>query len=282
MNKKTTIAIDELKRTLAIISAALAENKFINAQNINYPSKNVAVIMAGSPGSGKSTIIKERLLVDGKRINPDDLIDYYIMRLKQKLKSATDEEKEILLKPFDGKLPDKNNEKDVEQLYNIIVRDKEYSSIIRDNFINSQRHNSNNLQNIIIDTTSSDAKTLLYWINQLKEIGYYVMILYVVSKLKSALNRNKNRDRVVNDDYLMKTYKTINNMFPNMIQDGSLKMCDELWIIFNDDIENGEYISGEYGGTAFKMYKKDNGKFIIPSDILNKLMSLINDDTAKG
>ena len=63
----------------------ISENTFVNANDINYPKENVAIIMAGSPASGKSTIIKEQLLVDGKVINSDDFIDLYINQLKNQV-----------------------------------------------------------------------------------------------------------------------------------------------------------------------------------------------------
>ena len=71
---------------------------------------------------------------------------------------------------------------------------------MRDLFLSPQKGGSV-LQNLIIDTTSRDTDLLIKWIDILKEIGYYVVILYVITKLETALNRNKNsdRDRVVDD-----------------------------------------------------------------------------------
>lgn len=255
---------------------AISENTFINAKDINYPTENVAVIMAGSPASGKSTIIKEQLLVDGKKINSDDFIDVYITQLKNQLKNASEEEKQRLLKPFNGKLPDKNNPKHVTLLYDILVKDKNFASKMRDLFLSPQK-GSSVLQNLIIDTTSRDTDLLIKWIDILKEIGYYVIILYVITKLETALNRNKNKDRnrVVDDKYLIHTYKQIHDIFPTIIQDGTLHNCDELWIIFSEDAKQDKSIKEKYSGTAFKMYKKGN-VFVIPNDIRAKLYNMIN------
>ena len=103
----------------------ISENTFVNANDINYPKENVAIIMAGSPASGKSTIIKEQLLVDGKVINSDDFIDLYINQLKNQVEKATEKEKEELLKPFGGKMPNKSNSRHLTKLYNIVVNDKD-------------------------------------------------------------------------------------------------------------------------------------------------------------
>ena len=91
------------------------------------------------------------------------------------------------------------------------------------------------------------------------------------------LNRNKNsdRDRVVDDKYLIHTYKQIHDIFPTIIQDGTLHNCDELWIIFSEDAKQDKSIKEKYGGTAFKMYKKGN-VFVIPNDIRAKLYNMIN------
>lgn len=258
----------------------ISENTFVNANDINYPKENVAIIMAGSPASGKSTIIKEQLLVDGKVINSDDFIDLYINQLKNQVEKATEKEKEELLKPFGGKMPNKSNSRHLTKLYNIVVNDKDFASKIRDTFLKSQKSNKRKLENLIIDTTSSNTEFLVKWIDILKEIGYYVVILYVIVNLNSALKRNKNkdRDRKISQKYLINTYKSIHNIFPSIIQDGTLHSCDELWIIFSKDMENVKSLSEKYGGTAFKMYKNEQGRFVIPNDIKEKLNDFIGLD----
>ena len=258
----------------------ISENTFVNANDINYPKENVAIIMAGSPASGKSTIIKEQLLVDGKVINSDDFIDLYINQLKNQVEKATETEKEELLKPFGGKMPNKSNSRHLTKLYNIVVNDKDFASKIRDTFLKSQKSNKRKLENLIIDTTSSNTEFLVKWIDILKEIGYYVVILYVIVNLNSALKRNKSkdRDRKISQKYLINTYKSIHNIFPSIIQDGTLHSCDELWIIFSKDMENVKSLSEKYGGTAFKMYKNEKGRFVIPNDIKEKLNDFIGLD----
>ena len=261
-------------RSLANVEA-ISENTFINAKDINYPTENVAVIMMGSPASGKSTIIKEQLLVDGKKINSDDFIDLYITQLKNQLKNATKEERERLLKPFNGELPDKTNPEHVAALYQILVHDKNFASKARDFFLNPQKGGTS-LQNLIIDTTSHDTDFLAKWLDILKDIGYYIVVLYVVTKLESALNRNKNKDRnrAVDDDYLITTYQEIYNAFPTIIRNDTLSVCDELWIVFSEDVDQNKSAKEKYSGTAFKMYKKGK-RFVIPLDIRERLMKMI-------
>ena len=133
--------IDEFLNNVNIILSdvtSINEDTFVKFNGEAYPNSGIAVIMAGPPASGKSTIIKQQLLIDGKIIDPDRVSELMTEKILKKAQTADEKTKEELLKPFGGETPDLKNPEHVEILHFMF---KKYKDVIRHEFLKDKSNN---------------------------------------------------------------------------------------------------------------------------------------------
>jgi len=152
-----------------------------------------ALILAGAPGAGKSSFIEG--VKDAIILNVDD---YYIRNLKDMnvsldLKNADAEDRSKAAKAM-------------------AAANKEFRPITREIILGKK--------NFILDGTAASSKQTLELKQQLEELGYDVLMVYVFASLEKALDRNETRyqrsqgkDRSLPPVIVMRTWNSVTQNF---------------------------------------------------------------------
>ena len=154
-------------------------------------SKPKAIILAGAPGAGKGSILKDLDLGGLKILNIDDI---FVKNLKQAnvsldLKNATPEER-------------------VEQAKQMAAANKEFKGELQ-GVIDGK-------QSFILDGTAASYNKTAELKQELEEAGYRIMMLYVYTDLERSLKQNEKRfeksggeDRSLPPAIVMRTWKNV-------------------------------------------------------------------------
>ena len=162
-----------------------------------------AIILAGAPGSGKSSVLKGLDLSGLKTLNLDDTIAALSktdgFTLNQKAADAEDRSKFMkAMAQATAKLkgnPKKGIKGDLPQTIE-------------------------NRESFILDGTSASKNQTIKLVNELKEVGYEVMMLYVYTDLETSLKRNQERfeksggkDRSLMPSAVLTTWNSVTKNF---------------------------------------------------------------------
>ena len=131
--------------------------------------KPVAILLAGAPGAGKGSVLRDLDLSGLKTLNLDDTIAALAktdgFTLNQKAADAEDRSK------FMKAMAAATKKLKGEQIPQAIA----------------------NKESFILDGTSASKNQTIKLVNELKEAGYEVMMLYVYTDLETSLKRNQER-----------------------------------------------------------------------------------------
>jgi dephospho-CoA kinase len=151
-------------------------------EGVNDPHIFKAVFLAGGPGSGKSFVANKMLQGTGLRtVNSDDIYEYMMDKAGKELTPDdiySDEGQEI-----------RNRAKQ-------ITKNKQ------------QLHIAGRL-GLIIDGTGKDVAKVQKASEQLKELGYETMMLFVNTSEDVAQERNENRPRSLPRDQVTKMWQAV-------------------------------------------------------------------------
>ena len=129
----------------------------------------VAILLAGAPGAGKGSVLRDLDLSGLKTLNLDDTIAALSktdgFTLNQKAADAEDRSK------FMKAMAQATKKLKGEQIPQTIA----------------------NKESFILDGTSASKNQTIKLVNELKEAGYEIMMLYVYTDLETSLNRNQER-----------------------------------------------------------------------------------------
>jgi adenylate kinase family enzyme len=128
-----------------------------------------AIILAGAPGSGKGTILKDLNLSKFKVLNIDDTI------------AALSKQDQFTL---DQKTADAENRSKFMSAMQTATKQLKNQDLPQTIL---------NKESFILDGTSSSSNQTLKLKSQLEEAGYEVMMLYVYTDLETSLKRNEER-----------------------------------------------------------------------------------------
>lgn len=258
------------QRIKTIISniRSLTERSSITFNNETYPRDGWAVFTAGGPGSGKSFTIKNQFMIEGKVLDSDVVKVLYIHLLQKLLNDpdVSNEEKNKLLEPFEGHVPNLKNPHDMDNLHKYTSWKKHFFTKVFDSFLKSS---GKSLQNVIIDTTGNNLSEIVLNANLLKEMGYKVSMVWVITNINLAKIRNKTRDRTVPDDYLEYVHNKLLNSIPESIRAGLLDRLDELWIVLGSDNKSNNF-KEKFANSVFKL-EKGEGTFKLSDEMLQKI-----------
>ena len=153
------------------------------------PVNPKALILAGAPGAGKSSFIEG--VKDALILNVDD---YYIRNLKDlgvslDLKNADAEDRSKAAKAM-------------------AAANKEFRPMTREIILGKK--------NFILDGTAASSRPTLQMKEELEELGYEVMMVYVFASLEKSLDRNETRfqrsqgeDRSLPPAIVMRTWMNV-------------------------------------------------------------------------
>jgi predicted kinase len=236
------------------LNEALEEDKMISFNN-GYPKFGYCVIMCGGGGSGKGHIIDNHLMIQGKVFDVDKLKQQYI---------DIHNNADYLEQNPQQKKYDMTNPQDTEALH-FLIKDKGWKEKSRDYFKNAHK-TSQNLPNIIFDITGKNFNEINEAVEIAKELGYKIVLCWVVASKSTAIERNKTRKRVVPQQALSDAHDSINSYIPSFVQSQyASENFEDVWIVFNnksddDDIHN----------KAIKLVNSGNG-FEIPQQLQDRI-----------
>jgi len=165
--------------------------------------KPVAILLAGAPGAGKGTVLRDLDLSGLKILNLDDTISALSktdgFTLNQKTADAEDRRKFMkAMAQATVKLkgnPKKGIKGDIPQTIE-------------------------NRESFILDGTSASKNQTIKLVNELKEAGYEIMMLYIYTDLETSLKRNQERfeksggkDRSLLPGAVLSTWKNVTQNF---------------------------------------------------------------------
>lgn len=163
-----------------------------------------AIILAGAPGSGKGTILKDLNLSKFKILNIDDTI------------AALSKQDQFSL---DQKTADfENRSKFMSAMQKATEKLK---GNVKKNIKGDIFQTIENRESFILDGTASSSNQTLKLKSQLEEAGYKVMMLYVYTELETSLKRNEERfeksggeDRSLSPGAVLGTWLMVAKNFP--------------------------------------------------------------------
>lgn len=185
------------------------------SEGIYDPAIFKAIFTAGGPGSGKSFITNH---VTGglgfKIINSDDAFELYMRRAGKSLKLAgsTDD-----YTPFRNKAVNTTASK----FQNAIDPPKALTAEGR--------------LGLILDGTGSDMGKLLNKKRRLERVGYDTFMLFINTTLETALERNRSRDRTLDDKIVINKWKEVQANLPMFKTLFKKENGIERFIIINND-----------------------------------------------
>ena len=156
----------------------------------------VAILLAGAPGAGKGSVLADLDLSGLKTLNLDDTIASLSktdgFTLNQKAADAEDRSK------FMKAMAQATKKLKGEQIPQTIA----------------------NGESFILDGTSASKNQTIKLVNELKEVGYEIMMLYVYTDLETSLKRNQERfeksggeDRSLLPGAVLSTWKGVTQNF---------------------------------------------------------------------
>ena len=171
--------------TLALTKSGVRA-RIPNADGKPKPSRKV-IFLAGGAGSGKSNVIK-KLGLEGqgfKVVNSDISLEW--------------------LKKNSG-LPENMNDLTSAQLSNLGKLQHQSRQIAR----NKMMKYKGNAEGVVVDGTGGSTKAMEKLVNEFKEKGYDVSMLFVETSLETALARNKARkERTLTDKIVTKNHEAV-------------------------------------------------------------------------
>lgn len=261
----------------------LLEDTSVKFGSKPYPKDGWAVFLVGGPGSGKSSTGIDRLLINAKIIDNDDINESYL-RLLKAIYNSKDTPQEVKLTIY-KKYGNVNSLRLDSSAYNIefaqkVNEDKQFMRKMIDLYAKS---NQDSLSNIIIDSTGNDREALVSTAKRLKSVGYKLSIVWIVTSVAEAIDRNTRRARKVNSEYLVKIHHSLLTTIPTLFKDKNIvELFNEAWIVFGENVSNfSKKFSEKYANTAFKL-DKENGAFRIPADMKDRIVKEVGIDNVSN
>ncbi len=261
--------VDRISNILLASLNAIEENSAVTFDGKAYPKDGWAIFTAGGPGSGKSWIIQKQFLIDAKVLDTDNIKEYYIKMLRNKLNDPNIDAKTKanLIGPFGGKIPNLKNPRDSERLHYYTKKRHFFTHMLK-TFLRSAVKSH---QNFIVDTTGNNIEEVFMNAKAFKSLGYKISIVWVVTNVDLAVQRNMTRSRHVDEAYLRSTHENLAKNIPEALLNNKFKLFDEFWIVFNnEDKSKASDFKSRFKDTAYKL-EKVGDSFIITDEIVEKI-----------
>jgi len=191
-------------------------------ESVNDKNILKAIFMAGGGGSGKSFISAE---VIGKKgpvsalgavvVNSDDFIEKLFKKIGLPL------------------IFNKDNKNQYAKQIEVRALSKALAKSKLKNVLNG-------LLPVVLDGTGKDFEKIISQAKALQEIGYDINMVFVNTTLEVAKQRNKQRERIVPDDVLVKTWKEVQSnlgKFQSFFGSDNFKLIDNSKFLAGEDLK---------------------------------------------
>ena len=235
-----------------------------------FPKNGWAILMAGIPGSGKSSAIKNYLLIDATVFDSDKIKMLVLNKVNSDMKKGIQSEMtKSIVDHFNGRIPNIANEEDASEIHQFLITEKRLFSKSIAQFLKNKRLK----ENFIIDATGNKAKAITNSSKTFKNLGYKICVVLVATNLKIAKDRalsrqNSKNGRAVPEAYIDEVYNSLIKNFPEVLNNLDTNVVDEFWVILN----NEEFDLLTKQGNCIKL-KKENDKFVLDDELLKKIQA---------
>ena len=205
---------------------SLLEDKVVKFNNEMYPKFGWCVILMGGGGSGKGTVFKNKVPIEGEYYNPDDLKE-----LKRMWKITN----KVTGRPYedDFKTPEEErnmkNPDFVGELHTSM--DRLSKSWKKQTYTTTDEVDRKRLPNIIFDITGKKIKSIDEIVHAVKPVGYKVAIIWVLTSADLALENNSRRSRTVEEPILISTHLGCMDTAEYIFNSGYINKIDNFWVV---------------------------------------------------
>lgn len=233
----------------------LKEDKVVKFGGQVDPKYGWCVIVVGGPGSGKSTAFHDKIMIQSRKFDADDLKkfrynpndfktfkyhdsdfhgEYFVIGSGQKFYPA-----DYGIKP-----PyDLSNPEVVSTLHEITrpMRLKLKAQMLSNNKAGDDR-----LPNISFDITGADVEDITSVVDTAKDIGYRVGIVWVVTELAVAYDRRVNKaSRKMKPDIVVKKHSGVHHSLVTLVTNRIVEQVDDFWVLLDkvsvENLDSGNY-----------------------------------------
>lgn len=211
----------------------LNEDRVVKFNGKIDPLFGWCIIVVGGPGSGKSKAFKEKILIQSKKYDPDELKifrkhdsdfdgEYYLLKSGQKFRPA----QMGIEPPYDL-----SNKKVTAALHEIT---RPIRNSIKNHMLSDSGHDSNRLPNISFDITGSDVEDITSIVYTAKNIGYKIAIVWVITELSVAFDRRVNKaKRRMEPEVVVEKHRGVHDTLNSLLANGVVEQVNDFWILLD-------------------------------------------------
>lgn len=203
-----------------LLENMLFEDKMVHFGNEVSPKYGWCLIYVGGPGSGKSTATNLAVRLQGNKLDIDDLKkDKVIKQLGLDKNLVTPENERDL-----------SNQDYVSDVHNVTkpLRKK----VMKQQLNKGQNAAADRLPNLIFDIVG-DPEKMRDIITTVKQYGYKVCIVWILTSVERAGNQSQSRARRVKQSILLDGHKNAIQAIEYVMNSNLINMVDELFVIDN-------------------------------------------------
>lgn len=258
-----------------------------------WPKSGWAVIFAGGSASGKSTLIRNgRMRFEGETLSTDtageDIVEVHNNAgryAETDPKRLVEAEKLILngCKSRYGKPGEKKGFiccQNVRIDLDCITTDPGFMSTVLSNGAHARKETlfkqrirkakEEGLRNLMLDMTGKEKEVVMY-LNCLKESGYKVALVWVITNRTQAMIWNLLRPRRMKVDAVHGGHDEPNKYLLGFLQDERAELLDDAWLVFNSTERVGrEMTDTEFATSAVRLKKCGKG-FAVAKDVAERV-----------
>jgi len=175
--------------------------QFIN-EGVNDPGKLKAVFMAGGAGSGKSYVATELFAIDRKTMSRTAASGLKVINFDDVL--------EFLAKK-DGKDLRQMHTWDEAETGKYFARSQKRINLM-------MKYLTDGRLGLLIDSTASNATKVRNQMQKLEDMGYDCFLVFVDTPLETALERNNNRERVLDDEKVINNWNNVQEVKEELVK----------------------------------------------------------------
>ena len=219
---------DFVKESALLESEELLEDRMVKYGGELAPKFGWCVIYVGGPGSGKGSSTKYLSRLQGDYYNVDDLKEI------ERMWGIKDPEtgrphSDNFETPEDER--NMGNSEFVSELHQEMKPlSKKWKRSILANPENIKGRDR--LPNIIFDITGDESSKIMEIVDKLKQFGYKIAIIWVLSTVERAMRNNTNRPRQVDtDNVFIPKHLGVISAVEQIFKSGEIRKIDEFWVI---------------------------------------------------
>lgn len=218
----------------------LNEDRMVKFGNQMYPKFGWCVILMGGAASGKGTAYNFKVPIEGDYYNPDNLKEIERMWNIRTFDTIRDESGNIVKQVPTGRThaDDFETPKDFRNMKNRAFVGELHNNMDdlskkwkKSVYTTPEGVNPERLPNIIFDITAKKQSSIDEIVKTVKQVGYKVAIVWMLTKAELAIANNEGRPRSVAAPILIDTHMKVMDTAEKIFDSGYISNIDEFWVI---------------------------------------------------